>query len=244
MRCYNEGVERLVLGARALGIRLSAEQVQRFQRYTRELLEWNRRVNLTAITDPAEVEVKHHLDSLSAAMALPPEVREGGRVVDVGAGGGFPGLPLKLAFPALRLALVESVRRKTAFLEHVVRALGLEGVEVLTGRAEELAHRPTLREGFDAALARGLAALPELLELTLPFCRVGGLVVAHKKGDIAAELAGAATALRELGGRLREVVPVRLEGLEDDRVLVVVEKVGRTPPRYPRRPGMPHKRPL
>lgn len=231
-------------GARALGIGLTPAQVDQLQRYTRELLDWNQRVNLTAITDPAEVETRHHLDSLTAVLAIPPEVLRGGSVVDVGAGAGFPGLPLKIAFPGLRLTLIDSVGKKAAFLAHVVQVLGLEGVEVLTGRAEEFAHQPGLREGFDVAVARAVAEMAELLELALPFCRMEGRLVAHKKGDIAQELAAAANALRELGGRLRQVVSVNVAGLTDDRKLVVVEKIAPTPLRYPRRAGMPHKRPL
>ena len=168
-------------GARSLGIHLSASQLDRFERYYRELAEWNQRANLTAITGYEETQVRHFLDSLTACLAFrrddgtgPGSLPGVGRMVDVGSGAGFPGLPLKLAFPDIELHLIESVGKKAAFLEHVSGLLELEGVSVHSGRAEALARQPDLRESFDLALVRGVARLSLLLEYTLPFCRVGG----------------------------------------------------------------------
>ena len=227
-----------------MGLALTPRQLDQFETYHRELALWNQRVNLTSVTQYPEVQAKHFVDSLTVCLAFPGGMAPQLRVVDVGAGAGFPGLPLKLAFPDIRLALVESAGKKARFLEHLVASLGLSGVEVHTGRAEELAHRPELRETFDLALSRGVALLPALLEYTLPFCCLGGRAVLLKHGGIEDELAGAARALDLLGGSLEEVHLVRVTSLADNRVVVAVEKVQSTPAKYPRRPGMPAKRPL
>ena len=237
-------METLAQGAGAAGVFLTREQLDQFETYYQELARWNRRMNLTSITGYQEVQVGHFLDSLTVCLAAPESLSSCSRVVDVGAGGGFPGLPLKLAFPGIHLVLLDSVGKKAAFLEHLVSLLELDGVEVLTGRAEALAHRPELRESFDLALARGLARLPVLLEYSLPFCRMGGKTVAHKHGNLDAELKSAGRALEALGGSLRSEVQVQVTGLTDNRVLVVVEKVAATPERYPRRTGVPAKQPL
>ena len=238
-------------GAWSLGIHLLGEQLGQFELYFRELVEWNRHTNLTAITGYEETQVRHFLDSLTVCLATqrdessPPDVLPSvRRAVDVGSGAGFPGLPLKLAFPGIELHLIESVGKKTAFLEHVAGLLGLAGVVVHQGRAESLARVPELRESFDLALVRGVARMSLLLEYTLPFCRVGGTTVAHKHGELEDELTGADYALTELGGRLAGVHPVTLGGLTDNRVVVAFEKTAPTPDRYPRRVGIPAKRPL
>lgn len=223
---------------------LTPHQLDLFEAYYRELADWNQRVNLTAITGYQEVQVKHFLDSLTVCQAVPVGPAVAMRVIDVGAGAGLPGLPLKLAFPNIHLALVESVGKKARFLEHLVATLSLSGVEVLTGRAEELAHQPRLRESFDLAVSRGVAKLPSLLEYTLPFCAPGGRVAVWKRGGIKEEIASAARALAALGGGTPKVYPVVLSALADGRVLLAVQKSGLTPARYPRRPGIPDKRPL
>ena len=237
----------LAEGAKELGINLSAGQLEQFELYYRELAEWNQRANLTAITGYEEAQVRHFLDSLTvclpyreAAEGLPRTIR----VVDVGSGAGFPGLPLKLAFPDLELHLIESVGKKTAFLEHLSIVLGLDSVTIHTGRAEALAREPELRGSFDLALVRGVARLSLLLEYALPFCHVGGKTVALKHGGLETELAESKIALSELGGRNAGVFPVSLPGLTDNRVAVAFEKVAPTPERYPRRVGIPAKRPL
>ena len=235
--------ELLERGSYQLGLELNARQLEQFQAYYRELADWNRRVNLTAVTEYREVQVKHFLDSLSLYSVCAGGPTDGLKVVDVGAGAGFPGLPLKLALPDIQLTLVESVGKKARFLEHLVRALGLSGVDVLTGRAEALAHDAELRESFDLAVSRGVAKLPVLLEYTLPFCRIGGRAALLKR-NVEREVAGAASALEALGGRMGTVYPVQLQALDDGRVIVTVDKAEATHGRYPRRPGMPVKRPL
>ncbi|PKB70851.1 MAG: 16S rRNA (guanine(527)-N(7))-methyltransferase RsmG [SAR202 cluster bacterium Io17-Chloro-G6] len=237
-------MEFLIAGASQLGISLSDGQLEQFENYLRELTDWNQRANLTAITGYDEVQVKHFLDSLTVYLAAGEMLARPVRVIDIGSGAGLPGLALKLAFPEIRLSLVESVAKKTAFLEHMTATLGLEGVSVHTGRAEDLARQELLRDAFDLAVVRGVAKLPLLLEYCLPFCKVGGRLVALKHGGDGRELDAAANALTELGGRIGKVATVLIEGLTDDRVVIAVEKVFPTPERYPRRVGIPAKRPL
>ncbi len=237
-------LQRLETGVRQLGFVLTAQQLQKFLRYREELISWNRVVNLTAITDPAEIEQSHFLDSLTVALALPALICSGGRFCDVGSGAGFPGIPLKILFPAINLVLIDSTAKRTRFLSSLVATLDMDNVEVYTGRCEELGHSPSLRESFDAVVSRAVAPLRVLAEYTLPFCRVGGRAVLQKKGDIQKELAAAADAWDKVGGKLLEVKSVPSDILAGERVLVTVEKAAPTPERYPRRPGLPAKRPL
>ena len=237
-------MDLLASGASELGLELSPTQLRQFELYYRELADWNQRVNLTSMTEHAAVQVKHFLDSLTVCLAYPQGMPPGIRIVDIGAGGGFPGLPLKLALPDTHLLMVESVGKKSRFLEHLVDLLSLADVEVMTGRAEQLAHAPGLRERFDLAVSRGVAKMPVMLEYSLPFCAVGGRMVVLNHRSVEKEFAGATNALEVLGGRLGEIYPVKTSGLTDDRIVVVVEKVRSTPDAFPRRPGIPAKRPL
>ncbi len=234
----------LAEGAAQMGIQLTPRQLEQFEVYCRELADWNRQANLTSITSCAEVQTKHFLDSLTVCLAAGTPLPEGCKVADIGSGAGFPGLPLKIAFPGIAVHLIESVGKKTNFLRHIAEILGLEGVTVHTGRAEELAREPGLRDWFDLALVRGVARLPLLLEYALPFCRPGGLAVALKHGPAESELLSAERALEELGGRHSGTYPVMLEALNDDRVVLSFSKTVHTPERYPRRTGIPAKRPL
>ena len=240
-------MQRLVDGARTLGLNLTAEQQAAFQLYYEELLAWNDKFNLTAITDYEQVQIRHFLDSLSCLLAQEAKAalyRAGGRTVDVGSGAGFPGIPLKLVCPAGRLTLLEATGKKVTFLEHMIGRLGLRTVTAVKARAEELAHDPSHREQYDLALSRAVAELPVVAEYTLPFCKVGGWAIAQKGEAGAAEAWTAERAISMLGGELRRVVQVELPGLAENRSLIVIEKVHPTPDAYPRRPGVPSKRPL
>lgn len=231
--------------ARHLGLELNEKHLRAFEVYYQELVAWNEKFNLTAITDYEQVQIKHFLDSLTCLLAVRSSGSElRGRAIDIGAGAGFPGLPLKIICPGLRLTLLEAMGKKVRFLEHIVSRLRLEGVEIIKGRAEEIGRDAAHREAYDLALARAVAELPVLVEYALPFCKLGGLFVAQKgpEGDAEAKVAEAAIAI--LGGSLRHIVHLELPPLAEPRSLVVIEKTASTPERYPRRPGIPSKRPI
>jgi 16S rRNA (guanine527-N7)-methyltransferase len=245
--CYHESamMDRLVEEARQLSLPLSEHQLQQFQTYYDQLVDWNRKVNLTAIMGYEEIQVKHFTDSLSIILTLEGSKWADGNfaLLDIGTGAGMPGIPLKIAHPRARLVLLDSVAKKTAFLQHVVGELGMEGVEILTQRAEETGHLAEYREAFDLVVCRAVSQLATVAELTLPFCRIGGLTVIPKKESIERELSQANRAMGILGGHLKTVRQVPIKGLEQ-HLLVVLEKTSPTPPAYPRRPGIPAKRPL
>lgn len=239
------GMNLLADLARRLGLDLADQQLAQFAEFHRLLADGNRRANLTAITGAAEVQVRHFFDSLTAVVAM-PDWRDGSRVVDLGSGAGFPGVPLKIAFPGIRLTLAESVAKKTAFLGSLIADLGLEDVEVVTARAEELARREGYRGQFDVALARGVAPMAVLIEYALPLCKGHGKLVAWKGRDGPAEAQAATNALSQLGGEIAGVHPMDdfSPPLPADRWLISIEKVRRTPGKYPRRVGVPTKQPL
>ncbi|MFW6102390.1 MAG: 16S rRNA (guanine(527)-N(7))-methyltransferase RsmG [Chloroflexota bacterium] len=239
-------MEKLIEGAGKLGIELNARQVKQFELYYQELIAWNKKINLTAITEYSSVQVKHFLDSLTITLAWTKgEVeRPDFNVIDIGTGAGFPGLPLKILFPQPRLVLVEPTTKKTAFLYHIIRRLELENVEVLNSRAEEAAHLPLYRERFALVLSRAVALLPTLVELTLPFCQIGGRFIAQKKGEIDQELNSAKKAIAALGGKLGQIKKIELDEFNEERYLVIIGKICPTPNKYPRRPGLPKGRPI
>jgi 16S rRNA (guanine527-N7)-methyltransferase len=241
---YNQnGMKNLALEAlRLFGVHLTGRQVIALTLYERQLLEWNQRFNLTAIRDTEGIRVKHFLDSLSCVLAWkanPPQ-----RLIDVGSGAGFPGIPLKIIYPAMRLTLVESVRKKVRFCEHIIEQLGLEKTEVLQQRAEEVGQMPQHREKYDWAVARAVADMRVLVEYLLPLVEVGGTMLAQKGENGPAEVHAAEKATQVLGGHVRQLVQVTLPGVVEQRYLVLVDKVAATPPGYPRKPGLPTKRPL
>mgnify|MGYP000336118359 CR=1 FL=1 len=224
------------------GISLSPRQTAQFAAYERELLEWNQKFNLTAIRDVEGIRAKHFLDSMSCCLAWreqPPR-----RLVDVGTGAGFPGVVLKILYPGMKLTLVESVGKKANFCQHIIETLGMEGVEVLAARAEDVGRNPKHREKYDWAVARAVANLPVLVEYLLPLVKVGGGMLAQKGESGPAEVQAAENALKLLGGRMRQLISVELPGVAEERYLVIVDKPAATPPAYPRKVGIAAKKPL
>ena len=228
--------------AEAASLSLSEEQILKFTRYDALLVDWNERMNLTAITEPRDVAVKHMVDSLTAYDAA---LFSGApTVIDVGTGAGFPGIPLKIFDPSIRLTLMDSLAKRLAFLEAVVEDLGLTGVTCVHARAEDAAHEPQRRERYDIAVSRAVARLPVLLEYTLPFVKKGGHLIALKGRTAEEEATNAKRALKLLGGRLETIRPVTLPGLSDKRAVLTITKIAPTPKAYPRKAGTPAKKPL
>jgi 16S rRNA (guanine527-N7)-methyltransferase len=236
-------MEKLLRDAQQLfGLCLSQKQMAQLTAYERELLEWNEKFNLTAIRDVDGIRVKHFLDSFSCTLAWKDQTPR--RLIDVGTGAGFPGIVLKILYPGLKLTLVESVGKKANFCTHIVQTLGLENVEILSARAEDVGQNSAHREKYDWAVARAVAALPVLSEYLLPLVKVGGGMLAQKGESGPAEVQTAEKAFKLLGGRLRQLIKVELPGVADERYLVVIDKFAATPPGYPRKAGIPSKKPL
>ncbi|CUS02647.2 Ribosomal RNA small subunit methyltransferase G [Candidatus Promineifilum breve] len=235
-------MEQLAAWASAFGLSLDANQLAQFAAYEALLLAWNERISLTAIRVGHEIRIRHFLDALTCATVTGP--LDGRALVDVGSGAGFPGLPLKILYPDLRLTLVDSVAKKARFLELVAGELGLRDVTVLAERAETLGQDAAFREQFDWATGRAVAELRVLAELLLPLCRVGGHVLAQKGDSAPAEVAAAGPAIAALGGGPATVSTIRLPETDKAHYLVLIPKIVPTAGRYPRRAGMPAKRPL
>ncbi len=228
-------------GLHQLGLVLTEQQLDQFVRYQQELLDWNTRINLTSITNPGEVLIKHFLDSLSLLMVYDAPIAH---VLDIGAGAGFPGLPLKIVRPQWHVILAEATGKKVKFLQHIIETLQLHDVEAVHERAEELAHKAEYRSSFDLVTARAVASLPTLLEYAAPFTRLGGIIIFPKKGDLTEELARGKRAASPLGGRFKADIQVVLPGLNDGRRLLIWEQVGKCPEQFPRSSGVMAKKPL
>ena len=224
------------------GIYLSPSQLKALKKYEDELLDWNTRISLTAIREPEKIRIKHFLDSFSCMCALRESPSE--RLIDVGTGAGFPGLPLKIIQPDLELTLVESVGKKADFCRHIVKSLRLEDVQIVQERAETVGQDTAHRENYDWAVARAVGNMQILAEYLLPLVKVGGAILAMKGESGPAEAHTAEKAFDLLGGHLRKIIPITLPGVVDQRYLIVVDKIAATPHKYPRRVGLPAKKPL
>ncbi len=228
-----------------MGIPLDDGQIERFVRLRALLLEWNARINLTTITDPAEIETRHFLDSLTCVLPLPQHERARPlRVLDIGSGAGFPALPLAIAFPHWQVTSLDATGKKVRFQQEVVATLGLDNVRPVHGRAEDLIRQPGERSHYQFVTARAVAALPTLLEYCCPFTYTSCRIVLPKKGDLTEELAAGERAAAILGALLTDPMPVTISPLDDGRVLVVADQMRRCPPQYPRPAGAPTKHPL
>ncbi len=241
---YNTEKFEKIIGS--FGIELSREQYAQFIRYYELLVKWNEVMNLTAITEYDEVVVKHFADSLSLVKAIPMASGDGKgcRLIDIGTGAGFPGIPLKIAFPELKITLLDSLNKRVGFLNTVIEELGLKGIEALHGRAEDYAKKGQLRESYDLCVSRAVANLSTLSEYCLPYVKVGGKFIAYKSEKTEEEVGGARNALDKLGGRLSECVEFNLPDTDMYRTLVVIDKEKETPGKYPRKAGTPSKEPL
>lgn len=236
--------EEFAAALREHNVELNAQQLAQYQQYYERLVAVNEHMNLTAITERDEVYLKHFYDSLTLAWAYPELQTEELHMIDVGAGAGFPSLPLKIAFPQLQITIIDALNKRINFLCDLVKELGLEGVTVEHARAEEFGNKTApAREQYDVATARALARLNVLGELTLPFVKVGGVLLAMKGSAADEELAEAKKAITTLGAEIGEQIDVSLPN-GDPRSVIVIKKVKNTPKKYPRKPGDPVRKPL
>ncbi len=225
-----------------LGIVLNDTQKEQFHRFYEILVEWNSFMNLTGITEYEEVNEKHFVDSVSLVKAV--DLSKVKTVIDVGTGAGFPGIPLKIAFPHLEIVLLDSLNKRVKFLNEVIEQLGLTGIRAIHGRAEDYAKQKEYREQFDLCVSRAVANLSTLSEYCIPYVNVGGMFIPYKSGEIDEEVETSKKAIHILGGKLSEVVKFRLPGTDIGRSFVKIEKIQNTSKKYPRKAGLPAKEPL
>lgn len=230
-------------GLDALGLKLSEEQLQQFLTYYELLTEKNKVMNLTTITDFSEVVNKHFLDSLMFIKAV-DDINQIERVMDIGTGAGFPGIPIKIAFPHLKVTLLDSVHKKVCFLQEVIQNIGLHNIEAIHGRAEDLGHDANYRESFDLVVSRAVSALPALTEYCLPFVKVGGCFLSYKAENVMEELTAAKKSIQVLGGVLQCSICLPIPGTEIVRTIVGIKKEKPCGKKYPRKAGVPTKTPI
>ena len=221
-------------------IKINDEQIKRFMNYMNLLLEWNEKINLTAITQPEEVKLKHFVDSLTVLKYI----NDDDKVIDIGTGAGFPGIPLKIMNENTKITLLDSLNKRINFLNIVIETLNLRNIQAIHGRAEEIARNKLYREKYDVAVSRAVANLSTLTEYMLPFVKVGGKCICMKGANVNEELERAQNAIKELGGEIKRVDNFYLSDNDNERNIIVIKKIKETNPKYPRKAGMPSKEPL
>lgn len=226
----------------ALDISLTAQQLSQFMKYKEELLNWNQKFNLTAITEEKEILIKHFYDSVLGLKMGKWTGQE--KVLDLGTGAGFPGVPLQIVYPSFSMVLVDSLQKRVNFLEHLLEVLALEQIAAIHGRAEELGREQRFREKFDLVVSRAVARLPVLAEYCLPFVKIGGIFLAYKGSEGQKESEAAHSAINKLGGKLLKIESFVLPEKMGQRTIISIKKIRTTPTAYPRRPGLPSKDPL
>lgn len=242
----NYNLSKFINDLKELNISLSEEQLCQFMQYYESLVEWNKVMNLTAITDFDEVCKKHFIDSLSIvkAFGFDTDFLNSLSVIDIGTGAGFPGIPLKIVFPDMKITLLDSLNKRINFLQTVIDELGLKEIEAIHGRAEDFAVKGKLREKYDLCISRAVANLSTLSEYCLPYVKIGGKFISYKSEKIAEEIAGADKAVKVMGGKIERQVKFMLPDSDIYRNLVIIDKCKNTPAKYPRKAGLPSKEPI
>lgn len=226
--------------AQEIGYTLQEEQLEQFFTYKELLIEWNKKMNLTAIEQEEDIITKHFIDSLSIASYIPDTAK----VIDIGTGAGFPGIPLKILKKDLSITLLDSLNKRITFLEEVIRNLSLENIQAVHTRAEELAHKEEYREQYDIAVSRAVAPMHTLLEYMLPYVKIGGKCICMKGPNLQEESKDLQNCLETLGGKIEKIEEIVLPETEIKRNIMLIKKENKTPKKYPRNPGMPSKKPL
>ena len=237
---YSTFNEEMLEKSRVLGVRFSVEQIDKFHKYMNLLIEWNKKMNLTAIIEPSEIILKHFIDSIT----ILKEIKDQEMVVDVGTGAGFPGIPLSIMNPTLKITLVDSLNKRLIFLQEVINELDLKNVELVHARAEEFGRNKKYREKFDVATSRAVANLATLSEYLLPLVKINGKAISMKAGNASQEIEDAKKAIKTLGGNINNIEEFNLPQSDIGRTIIIIDKIKGTPGKYPRKPGTPAKEPI
>lgn len=242
---YEEGLKIFYKGLEELGIELSEKQIHQFIKYYEMLVEKNKVMNLTAITEFNEVIVKHFIDSLALVKVVDKDdLSNGISIIDIGTGAGFPGIPLKIAFPNINITLLDSLNKRINFLKEVSDELGFEGIDFIHGRSEDFGRNPQFREKFDICVSRAVANLATLSEFCVPFVKVGGSFISYKAGDCGEEVKESMKAVEKMGGKIINQLEYMVPTSDLNRVLLFIEKEKATPKSFPRKAGTPAKEPI
>lgn len=232
--------EQMLEKSTVLGVRFSVEQIDKFYNYMNLLIEWNEKMNLTAIIEPKEIILKHFIDSIT----ILNEIENSSTVVDVGTGAGFPGIPLSIMNPTLKITLVDSLNKRLIFLQEVIKELDLKNVELIHARAEEFGQNKKYREKFDVATSRAVANLATLSEYLIPLVKIDGKIISMKAGNAREEIENAQKAITILGGKIKKIDEFKLPKSDIDRTIIMIDKNIKTPIKYPRKAGTPAKEPI